>query len=1127
MKRPSRLGLAALACAVGALIFQTGGSAAGTPLLTILQSELQRNFDGLKSQAAPPYFISYAVHDTHTTRINASFGAIDRGDDARARFGSVEVRVGDYTLDNTHPLRGDGGPSGPRVSRITLPLTDDDAATRAALWRATDRAFKQAAEALTRVRTNVAAKVKEDDPAPDFSREDPQTYAGPPVAFTIDRKAWEARLRRVSAPFAQDPLIFRSDATLAIDADNRSYVNTEGSQIADGELTCRLAIQAVTKAADGMELPLYANYFAATPDALPDEKKLVADVRDMMAMLAKLRAAPLVDPFSGPAILSGRAAGVFFHEIFGHRVEGHRQRNVDDAQTFAKKVNQPILPSFLNVVFDPTLRKRGGVELAGAYAYDDEGVKARRVGLVESGVLKTFLLGRTPLSAFPRSNGHGRAQPGYVPVSRQSNLIVESTHAVSGDALMNLLKEDARRQGKAFGLLFENIEGGFTFTNRTQPNAFNVLPNVVYRVYADGRPPELVRGVDLIGTPLAAFGKIVATGDTADVFNGICGAESGGVPVSASSPALLVSEVEVQKKSQSQETVPILPAPSRGEGPATQQSPIVRAMQDELTRSMAGLRMKDEPPPYYIAYRVDDVAQMRTAARLGATTDESTGRQRVLHVEVRVGDYAFDSSRFLSFDRGAGVLPGSADAAMVAPLDDDYDAFRRELWVVTDAAYKRAVTLLAKKKAAFQNRTGVEPLPDLSRETPVETIAPVSPPAARPPGEWAARARQIAVVFASAPEIYASDVAVSETRGARYVLNSEGFKAVTPVQVATLRISADTQAEDGAVLRDQINLVERSLDDLPAAAELVARARDLAARLTSARTAPVGDEFNGPILVERTASAELFAHALVPLTLGGRPPDADNPRVSAMAQAQVTPFLSRIGSRVLADGFTVADTPSLATFDGRPVPGAYRVDDEGIPAKDVTIVDNGRLVTLLANRAPQKNLPRSNGHGRAGGVVAGVFQVTSAQPVPAAALRAKYLELLKSQDKPFGYVVRDIANPGFLGDGSDLGTAPGGSGPAGPALLQVMKVTPDGKEEAVRGVRFGNVAATAFRNLLDASEERTLYNYRAVAPLALTTSGGPATVSVIAPSVIFDELEVQRIKEIAQKPPIVASPLRP
>ena len=541
-------------------------AAADTRAQAILQSELQRNFQALGKQDAPAYFISYTLHDTRSTRLSASFGALDRNDESRSRFATVEVRVGDYELDNTHPIRGDSRAMGPRVSRIALPLTDDEQPIRIALWRATDRAFKQASEALTRVKTNVAAKVKEDDPSPDFSREDPQTYTGDTASYSLDTKAWEGRLRRVSAPFADDPLVFRSDVSLSVESVNRYYTNSEGSQVVTGDLACRLFIQAVTKADDGMELPLYQSYFASSPSGLPDEKQLIADARNMIDLLSRLRKAPLVDPYSGPAILSGRAAGVFFHEIFGHRVEANRQRNADDGQTFGGKVGQPVLPTFLSVVFDPTLRKLGNVELMGHYLYDDEGVKARRVTVVEKGILKTFLVDRAPVHGFARSNGHGRAEPGFVPVSRQSNLTVESSHSVSIEKLLDMLRDEARRQGKPFGLLFDNIEGGFTNTGRGSANAFNVLPNVVFKIYTDAsRPPELVRGVDLIGTPLSAFAKIVATGDKVDVFNGICGAESGGVPVSASSPPLLVNEVEVQKKAQSQDPLPILAAP-RGVG---------------------------------------------------------------------------------------------------------------------------------------------------------------------------------------------------------------------------------------------------------------------------------------------------------------------------------------------------------------------------------------------------------------------------------------------------------------------------------------------------------------------------------------------------------------------------------
>jgi len=571
MKVSKSVAIAIVSCAV-----QTAGvsrvvTAGGSPIHAVLQSELIRNMQVLKQQAIPAYFGAYTLFDERGIEIVSSFGALERSEESRQRFATIEIRVGDYDLDNTHPIRGDTRAMGPRLTQVTLPLTDDEKPVRLALWRATDRTYKAATEALTRVQTNVAAKVRDDNPAADFSREEPQNYSAPLASYALDRKTWESRLRRVSAVFADDPEVLSSSVSLMVEADNRFYTNSEGSQIAQGDVACRIFIQAATKAADGMELPLYNSYFATAPDGLPDEKQLMADARTMIELLGKLRNAPLVDPFSGPAILSGRAAGVFFHEIFGHRVEGNRQRNPDDAQTFAGKIGQPVLPPFLSVVFDPTVRKIGNIELMGHYTYDDQGVKGQRTIVVDKGTLKTFLLDRAPLkstccvSGLTRSNGHGRAEPGFVPVSRQSNLVVESTKSVSFEQLMTMLREEAKRQGKPFGLLFDNIEGGFTNTQRGSANAFNVLPNVVYRIYTDGRPAELVRGVDLIGTPLSAFAKIAATGDKTEVFNGVCGAESGGVPVSASSPPLLVTEVEVQKKAQSQETAPILPAPKRAQ----------------------------------------------------------------------------------------------------------------------------------------------------------------------------------------------------------------------------------------------------------------------------------------------------------------------------------------------------------------------------------------------------------------------------------------------------------------------------------------------------------------------------------------------------------------------------------
>jgi predicted Zn-dependent protease len=544
-----------------------------------------------------------------------------------------------------------------------------------------------------------------------------------------------------------------------------------------------------------------------------------------------------------------------------------------------------------------------------------------------------------------------------------------------------------------------------------------------------------------------------------------------------------------------------LPAPA----PHAQDSPLLAAMQDEMERSMSALRMKGEPAPYFIEYEIDDLASMRAVARLGGVVDDLADRGRTLQVQVRVGDYAFDSSRFVTQDRGAGVVPVLSD--LPASLDDDYAAIRRQLWLTTDAAYKRAVSVFAKKKATFQNRAASDAaIADFSQEQPVERIQPATVPTPSR-GEWVDRVKQLSALFAGHPELDGSEVWLSETHGTSYYLNSEGFKTVTPVGSVYFRALTEAHAADGAIVRDLFTIVERRLEDLPPMAELVSRASELAKRAQVHRSAPVGEEFTGPVLVEGQASGELLRQTLVPLLLARRAPDGDNPRF-AQNQGPATPFLTRIGLRVLSDSFAASDTPSLEEYEGRPVAGAYVVDDEGVAAKDVPLVEKGRLLTLLTGRTPQKNLRQSNGHGRNGTVNAGVFQLRSTQAVPAADLKSKYLELLKVQEKPFGYIVRSVAAPG------EVSAGPGG----GPAILDIVKVRPDGREEPVRGLRFGNVPSTAFRDILEASEERALHNYR----INVVTSA-----SVIVPNLIFEELEIQRTQEIVQKPPVVPSPLAP
>src|SRR5207244_6755089 len=324
--------------------------------------------------------------------------------------------------------------------------------------------------------------------------------------------------------------------SLSSNANNDYMVNSEGASIQHGRSSVRLSIYARTKADDGMELYRFEAFDGYSMDRLPGDEKVRQTIETMVTDLRALRAAPVIEPYTGPAILSGRGSGVFFHEIFGHRIEGHRQKNESEGQTFTKKVNQPVLPDFISVIDDPTAERIGGIDLNEHYAFDDDGVPAQKVAVVEKGVLKYFLMSRSPVAGFENSNGHGRKAPGYRTVGRQGNLIVQATNTVSDARMRAMLIDEAKKQGKTFGLLFQDISGGFTLTGRASPQSFQVTPIMVYRIYVDGRPDELVRGVDLIGTHMTSFSKIVAAGDKTQIFNAVYGAEADFVQVAAGCP---------------------------------------------------------------------------------------------------------------------------------------------------------------------------------------------------------------------------------------------------------------------------------------------------------------------------------------------------------------------------------------------------------------------------------------------------------------------------------------------------------------------------------------------------------------------------------------------------------------
>ena len=532
-------------------------------LLSAMKAELDRSFQGLEhAEKTPLYFLGYEVWDSHNLTLSAVLGALQSENEYRERQLSVDARVGSRKVDNYHQMKGpDAWRYQQDETRFDLPVEDDAAALRAGLWRRTDGAFKDALDQFTKVKANKAVTATEEDSSDDFSPASPVAgYAK--VSFpAVDLPAWRDRLRRLSKALKPYPFVFQSEVWLSVSAKNRYLVNTDGTQIVTGDRYLRLSYTLSSRTSDGMELERYKPYDGQNLEDFPSDEKILADMRKSAAELEALVKAPLVSPYTGPAIIRNHATGVYFHEILGHRLEGHRQKYEGQGQTFTKMIGKQIVAPFISVYDDPTLERHNGVFLRGHYAYDDEGTPAARVHLIDRGILKNFLLSRMPIAGFARSNGHGRRSSGHHIVPRMANLMIEASETVPYETLRARLLEEVRRQKKPYGLILDDISGGFTVTSRDRPQSFKVLPLLVYRVYPDGRPDEPVRGVDIVGTPLTAFTKILAAADDAAIFNGTCGAESGWVPVSAVAPSVLISEIEVEKKEKTAEKPPVLPLP--------------------------------------------------------------------------------------------------------------------------------------------------------------------------------------------------------------------------------------------------------------------------------------------------------------------------------------------------------------------------------------------------------------------------------------------------------------------------------------------------------------------------------------------------------------------------------------
>ena len=1067
--------------------------ASADPVLDALDAELERATEALASQDLPPYYIALQVIETHNLSMIGEEGGLQGYGPDRTRWVHADVRVGSPELDSTHPLRDMGWDDAPPAG-TALGMGTDPEVLRTAIWREIDARYRVAADRYQRVLSDQQLLVTEASGA-DLAPADPVEDLGPPATlYDLPLQAWEDALRRASAVFASSDVAHDPAVSIAATAETRWFISTDGHRLRHGSTLMRATVSADALAEDGQYLQLHRGFDAFSADGLPDAAALEEAARQLHTGLVALRLAEQQGPYRGPAILSGRAAAVFFHEIFGHRVEGSRLREIEDAQTFRHRVGEAILPAFLSVVDDPTQARAASVDLRGTYRYDDEGVPGEPVVLVRDGVLEGFLESRSPVQAL-RSNGHGRRQAANDVISRQGNLMVQASQTASDDDLRARLISEAERQGLPYGLYIDDIDGGFTFTDRSIPNAFQIDVIQARRVYVDGRPDELVRGTDLIGTPLQTFGRILLAGSTPEVFNGTCGAESGWVPVAAVSPALLVGQVETQRKLVGQDKQPLLPAPSALPVSTLQQTLEAMAAR-ALTQRLAGL-----PAPSRAVLATRDSDAYSVVADFGDISRAVGFPGRPTRVEVVVGDDAISSARI----DGGGItsLPDAVQKPRLV-LDEVPAALSRDLWLASDESYKAALQRFAFKNSS-RERMKDQPPPDRIPGPPARfveqgTVRPVDR------ARLEALAARLSARLGATPGLTQARVELAETQGREHLVETDGTSISQLAGYAVILASAAT-TRDGVTVQDEQQWVARSLDDLPPEAELGPQLDALGASVAARAGAPAVPWYEGPVVFEGDAAAQLFRYLLAP-ELRGTPP---TPSGDTTYQQQIRGG-ARLGRRVLPAGWTAQDDPR-ALPDG--LAGRYRYDREGNPARRVDLVADGRVRDFVMSEAPRADLSGSNGHAR--GDVQGPWvgrlahwTVAPKKALPDAAFDRKERALLRASGAGRVLVIRRF-DRGWEGDL--------------PRPTDAVWRAADGTEEPVLSLELRGVDRRLLRDVVAASGQQTLPYLASFSPGGRSASVRGLPVSVVAPRRVLVE-EIEAVFPGAEREPWIVPPPR-
>jgi hypothetical protein len=551
--------------------------------------------------------------------------------------------------------------------------------------------------------------------------------------------------------------------------------------------------------------------------------------------------------------------------------------------------------------------------------------------------------------------------------------------------------------------------------------------------------------------------------------------------------------------------------------------PVLEALHDEVERSRT-LAVSNLETPYFVEYILDDSDSFDVEATLGGVVTRRRDRFRNLTVHVRVGDYKFDNSNYV----GSGFNFGTRYDLERFPLDNDYMVLRRYLWLATDTAYKSAVEAISRKRAALRNLSVIEQVNDLAHSQPVHLIQPFRQ-LKLDEKAWTDRVRALSAAFAQYPELRGSSIELSAGEGGYYLVNSEGSEVKVPDGLTYLRARASAQASDGMTVRDSAMFQAVETEDMPDQAQMTRAVQTLAQNVIALSHAPMGEDYSGPVLFEGTAGAQILAEVLGKnLSLPRRPVTE---RGGAFTGSELE---GRIGARVLPDSFDVVDDATQKEWHGRPLFGSYPVDREGVEPKPVHLVEKGLLKGYLLTRQPVRGFEGSNGRARMpgnyGANAAGVSNllVTSSETMPVAELKKKLLDMISARSKPYGIIVRKMDFPSSASVEEVRRLIAGQSGGARPVSLPLLayRVYPDGHEELVRGLRFRGLNTRSLRDVVAAGDDAAPFDFLDnQAPFALMGGTGyAANATVVAPSLLIDDLELHPLEDELPKLPVVPAP---